>query len=1158
MKTTLRPLTIFMIVACLFTCLPLRSSQAFAQSIVGRISGTITDTSGGAIQKATITVTNDATGLPRTTTTDDSGFYVVTNLQPGNYTVSAEQQGFKKSVKTGYTLVADGRLTIDITLEPGAVSESVTVTAASSETINKTSGEVARVIDAAQVRELALNGRNYLQLTTLIPGAPLLNDDQLGLMTSLSTSQPINGNRGNANNLTVDGGSNLDSGSNSSQINNVGIDFIQEVKIQTSNFSAEYGRNSGASINVITRSGGNQFHGSAFEFLRNDKLDANNFFNNARGRFTTDPAALAPDVIVPAGDPRAGDKVVDRPTLRYNNFGFSFGGPILKDRFFFFGGMEWKYIRQFSAPTNRTVPSTAELAGDFSLRLAGPDGKPGTADDGRLIDPVTKQQFPGNKIPAQRITADGRALANVYALMEQAAVAFTDAPVANNALYQRPNPFDYRQDILRLDYRINDKQSIYGRYLHDNYDLIDPFGTFITSQLPTVPSNRLRPGYSYQVAHTWLIQPTIVNEAKVNASWNGQRIPPVGDAWVRDTYGFVFPQLFTGGGRFENSIPDVSVTGFASFAGAARSLISPTTDISVSDNITWTHGKHTLKTGFLYVRNRKDQNGRTTYAGNITFNNSGNTNSTGNSFADALLGNFRTYSEAENDPIGFFRFTQIEAYVTDSWKVHPRLSLELGARYQYEVPIYTQANNVVNFDPRLYDPSRAVTILPNGLIDVTKGGNRFNGLIRAGDGVPESELGRVPNGDRADVLAVPAGAPRGLYNNANVIAPRIGFAWSPTEDGKTSIRGGFGVFFDRPEGNLIFSSLNLPPFSTSAQFENGNLANPGGGKASALAPFDTLNTIDPNLKVPYTMNFSISVQHELPAGILGEVAYVGNLGRHLIRQPDINQPSFAVQAANAALPAAQRLSTNALRPFKGYSQIRERLSDSTSNYHALQFYATKRKGGGTFTVSYTWSKVLTDSSSNTDNPEEPFNRHFSYGPATFDRRHIFVATYTYRLPFFRSMKGVEGAVLSGWELSGITHLQSGSYLTPTATTSIGSRRADYVGGTVERLSSLRGPALWFNPDAFTAPPDSRLGNAGVGIITGPGRSLWDLSGRKLFDITEGIKLQFQADFFNAFNQTNFNDPNVAFGSLASPNRSFGTISAAAPGRNIQLGLKLVF
>ncbi|NOT60142.1 MAG: carboxypeptidase regulatory-like domain-containing protein, partial [Acidobacteria bacterium] len=286
-----------------------------AQTIVGRIAGTVTDSSGAAIPGVSVKITNEATGQPRTAMTDTNGFYVATNLPVGNYSVVIEHQGFKKTTKTGYNLGADGRLTVDFALEPGAVTESVEVVASAGEAVNSTSGEVARVVDQAQVQELALNGRNYLQLTTLIPGAPLLEDNALSLTTSLSTSQPINGNRGNANNLTVDGGFNLDSGSNGSQINNVGIDFIREVNIKTSNFSAEYGRNSGASINVVTRSGENKYHGGAFENVRNDKFDANETFNVSRN--------------------------VARPSLRFNNFGFSFGGPIIKDKFFAFGGVEW-------------------------------------------------------------------------------------------------------------------------------------------------------------------------------------------------------------------------------------------------------------------------------------------------------------------------------------------------------------------------------------------------------------------------------------------------------------------------------------------------------------------------------------------------------------------------------------------------------------------------------------------------------------------------------------------------------------------------------------------------------------------------------------------------------------------------------------------------
>jgi hypothetical protein len=1127
-----------------------------AQTIVGRISGTVTDASGAIIPGVTVTVTNEATKLTRTATTDDSGFYVVTNLPVGTYTVSVENKGFKKVSKTGYDLVADGRLTVDFTLEAGDVAETVEVISAVGETVNTTSGEVARVIDREQVQNLALNGGNYMQLASLIPGAALLNDDQLDLTTSLSvTGQSVNGNRGNTNNLTVDGGFNLDSGSNGSQINNVGIDFIQEVNIKTSNFSAEYGRNSGASINVVTRAGGNQFHGGAFHEFRNDVLDARSFF--------------APQ----------------RRKLRYNHFGWNFGGPIIKDKFFFFGGMEWKYIRRDTEPTRRSMPTSAELRGDFSRRLRGPDGIVGTADDGALRDPLNPASscvgptitngvitraavrtgcFPGNIIPANRITADGRAIANVFSAMSRLAVFYDDSPTGNNAIFQQPNPFNFRQDILRLDYRFNEKHSIYGRYLHDDYDLIDPFGTFINSQLPTIPTNRLRPGTSYQVSHTWLITPQLINEAKANASWNGQRVPPVGDNWKRDTYGFIFPQLFTGGGRFEDGIPNVNVAGFATWRGPAQSLLSPTTDIAFNDNLSIIRGRHSVKTGLLIARNRKDQNGRSPYTGDVTFNTSGNSLTTNNALADALLGNFRTYTEAANDPIGFFRFTQFEAYVTDNWKVSPRLSLEIGVRYYYILPTYTQANNLVNFDPSLYNPARAVIVNPNNTI-VPNSGNRFNGLIRAGDGVPLDELGRVPNGDAPDVLAVPAGAPRGLFQPAHRFAPRFGFAYAPFNDSRTAIRGGFGVFYDRAEGNIIFSSLNLPPFSGSSQFNNGNLSNPSGGTPAALAPFGEISAIDPNLDIPYTMSYSLSVQRELPYGFFFEAAYVGNLGRHLLRQPDINQPTFDALRANAALPSSQRAETNALRPYKGFSAIRMRLSDSNSNYNALQLYATKRKGDLTMTAGYTWSKALADTSGNGDNPEDPFNRRFNYGPVSFDRRHIFFTSYTYRFPFFRQLKGIGGAVLSGWEVSGITRFQTGQYLTVTADTSIGNRRADYIGGPVLLPDGERGPNRWINPDAFRPAPDDRRGTAGVGIVPGPGLQVWDISMRKQFAFTEQVRLRFQVDFFNAFNRANFRggDVDTNYGSFnattGGPSRaSFGTISAAGPGRNIQFGLKLNF
>lgn len=1120
---------------CLVGCF---SVWASAQTNTGRISGTVTDSSGAAVPGAIVKIISKANSQTRTATTDPNGFYLATNLPIGNYDVSIEQQGFKKITRTDYNLTADGRLTVDFALEAGAVTETVEIVASTGETVNSTSGEVARTIDQSQVQELALNGRNYMQLTSLIPGAPLLEDNALSLTTSLSVSQPINGNRGNANSLSIDGGSNLDSGSNGSQVNNVGIDFIREVSIKTSNFSAEYGRNSGASINVVTRGGENKFHGGVFENIRNDKFDANNSFSIAAGKNAD------------------GSDRVPRPALRFNNFGFNLGGPIIKDKLFFFGGSEWKYIRQFTNTQARSLPTRAELLGDFSARsnvfLKDP------AKTGACSATDQTACFPNPKIlPSDLITPNGRAFANIFSAMEKAAVAYTDTPTANNAIYQQSNPFDSREDLVRIDYRHNERHSLFGRYIHDKYDLIEPYGTFINSQLPTIPTNRLRPGYSIQVGHTWMIRPTLINEGKVNTSWNGQRVPPVGEAWKRETYGMTYQQLYPTGGVYDNGIPNTNVNGFATFAGPSASLLSPTTDISLLDNLTWISGRHTVKTGFVYIRNRKDQNGRPIYTGNVTFNAGGNTLSTGNSVADMLLGNFRTYTEADSDPVAFFRFSQYDAYAMDSFKLSRKLSIEFGVRYQYGQPTYSQQNNMANFDPALYDPSKAVTVLPNGVIDPTKGGNPYNGLVRVGDGVPQDQLGRVPGGNSALTLSIPSGAERGVYKPQHLFAPRFSFAYAPFDDNKTAIRGGFGIFYDKPEGNLIYGAVNLPPFVNSGALENSNIASLATAKAAAPTPFAQFDSIDPNLVVPQTYSYSLTVQREMKYGIFVEAGYVGNLSRHLLRQPDINQPSFDVLRANAALPSAQRLTTNAMRPYKGYSQIRMRLSDSNSNYNALQLYAAKRRGNTTMTVSYTWSHALADSSGNGDNPEAYDDRSYNYGPTTFDRRHLFVTTYTYRLPFFNRFSGTAGNILKGWELSGITRFQTGQYYTPLANSTIGGRRADYLGGDIALPDDERGSARWFNAAAFGQAPEDRRGNARPGSILGPGRNTWDISLRKSFAITESVRLQFRGDMFNVFNHVNLNLNNG--GLVVDANQvNYGTITNSAPGRQVQLGLRLTF
>ncbi len=649
----------------------------------------------------------------------------------------------------------------------------------------------------------------------------------------------------------------------------------------------------------------------------------------------------------------------------------------------------------------------------------------------------------------------------------------------------------------------------------------------------------------------------MVNEAKINASWNGQRIPMVGDDWTRSKYGFVFPQVFKNGSGWykADGMPNIDVNGFSNLRGPNAALMSPTTDIQLMDSLTYIWGKHTSKVGLTYIRNRKDQNVRSEYDGYINYSaDSGNRNNSGNSVADALMGNFRTYREASADPIGFFRFSSWEGFVTDSWKLTRKLSIELGLRWQHNRPTYTQANNITNFIPSAYDPKRAVSVTNAGII-VPNSGNQFNGLVRAGDGVPESEMGRMVGLDAAALKLIPAGAERGFYDPQLLFAPRFSFAWAPFRNNKTAMRGGFGMFYDKPEGNIIFPMLNYAPWLQSVSYDSGNISNPSGGTASALSPLGSIDAIDPNLRTPYTMSWSYGIQQELPKGIFFETSYVANVGRHLIRQPDINQIPFSTLVQLRTIPTAQRPADNAVRPYLGYSNIRQRLSDSTSNYHSLQTYAARRKGRLMLTTSYTFSKVLTDSSGNGDNPENPYNRHYNYGPASFDRNHILVITYTYQIPMKRFKNEVLKRSLMGWEFSGITRNQTGAPFTISANTSIGGRRADYLGGDVLLPADQRGANAWFNPAAFGPAPNERLGNEGVGIARGPGLYLWDFSLRKWISITKDgrHKLQFQADGFNIMNHVNLRGPNT--------NRSdvnFSTISSSGPSRNIQFALKYNF
>ncbi len=1166
-----------------------------SQDIFGTINGTVTDTTGAVVSNAKVTITNEATQISRPITADDKGYYVAADLPVGTYTVTIDMEKFKTVKKTGNVLVAGGHLTVDVKLEVGAVTETVEVSS-TGVALNTTSAEISRTVDAKELLSGTLNERNYVQLITLVPGAVTTAFDQTSFTTGQSIAPAnINGLRTDGNLFTVDGGYNLDSGSNGTQLNNVGIDFIQEVNLQTSNYSAEYGRSAASSINVVTRSGGNQFHGVLFEYARNNIFDA-----------------------TPAFSPKL--------ELRYNDFGGTVGGPIIKHKLFFFAGIEAKrLVLPGDGPAKTlTLPTSPELIGNFAdsgvtLKAKGTvtpasgciGSYSGGATDTNPADFVANTiTGTGTAISPTCISSAGKAIANIYKLMEtpgaspESATTFTNAATANNATFAPVTPQNWEEAIVRLDYHPTDNHSVYLRVLQDHLVLVDPFGPFSPGgALPTSPQLRIRPGYGIQFGDLWTVSSHLVNEAKFNVSWNQQRIPVTGNLWQQSTYGFNssnYVEPFPGVGPYPTGIPSGSFTGTcpttacpAQFLGPYEFLLAPTVDISPSDNVSWQVKNHTIKFGVSYARNRKDQNSRTDATqGQLNFS-SASTNTTGDQFADALLGNYNTLSQFSADPVGHFRFNDYGAYVMDSWKATSRLSLELGVRFDYTVPTYTQANNIVNFDPSLYALIPGLTISSANIPTAPSadgnvfdcpptsttpgacnpgsigGGYVVTGLVRPG-GVPADQLGRVPNGLSPFVLDVPAGGQRAFYKPEFVVGPRVGIAYAPFGD-KTVIRAGAGIYYDKPEGNIIFGQTGIVPFLQQVVFNFGNM---GALPASGAAPtVFGVSAINPNLVVARVLQYSLSVQRELRGGILIQAAYAGNHAWHLLREPNIDVPSFAT-----ALAAPAGSTVNQVRPFLGYTDISQFNGDGTSNYNALQLSASKTKGDISIQVSYTYAQALGNANGINDNPEPECAftcvnsagkmiswKQYDYGPLSFDVKSVFVASYTLNEPFFKGRKGVSGEFISGWQLTGVTSAQTGFPLTVTGSTTVGTLsgenftdRANIVASQPISLGITPcGTKLcYFNTAAFTATGmTTAIGTGPIGKIVGPGYYAWDLSLRKNFRLPrEGMGLMLEVDAFNAFNRINYGNP----ATTVTSSSSFGTITTSAPPRQLQLGARFTF
>jgi len=1228
-----------------------------AQDIFGRIVGTITDSSNAAVGGAKVTIINEATGIQRELEAGKNGYFVADELPVGAYSVVAEKAGFKKARKAGNVVTAGGRLTVDLTLEIGAVTETVVVTA-TGDTVNTTSGEISTTVTQEQVQNLALNQRHYESLVGLVPGAALQGSgtNPAALTASYNNSvADINGQRLDGQNWSVDGGFNLDSGSNNSVFNQVGVDFIQEVDVQTSNYDAEFGRSASSTINVVTRSGGNQYHGGGFEFVQNNTFNAEN-----AGTKLTNPAATGYSAV---------------PPFHFNDFGWDLGGPVpflqRKGKLFFFAGEEWKKFRGVypgltAATVTETFPTAMEAAGNFTdvsgIALKTPAVIPASCGGVLYTAP--------NVINPACITGDGAAIANLYTAAAKMSVqgALPTSTAANNTTFNLPNPLNLREDIVRLDEHLTEKHTIYARYIHDNVDIFNPFSTFGTAgAVPVDPDLRDRPGYNIQIGWVDVIRPTLINEVKFNADWHKQTTPVQGTAWMRSVYGFKFIPPLGNPAQFPNGLPTITFTGVTGFptsgpasvnGPAPNFLESPTADINPADNVSWQKHSHAIKFGAEFARNRKTQNSRTNYDGTINFSaNAGATtgsNSTGNPFADALLGNFNTLGQNSAPTIGQFRFNDFESYFQDTWKMTRKLSLVLGVRYTHATPTYAQGNNITNFNPFTFSTALEPTFtggLASSSINPASPGLcsgpllnvvgtptlavECNGLQRPGQ-VPSDQKIRVPvtSTDPQLLAAIATGAERGFYQPENLVGPRVGFAYSPFANNKTVIRGGFGIFYDHPEGNVLGQGINSQgyvPWAQSASISGTNASlsqfdsAPGAGTVAGPSTV-TLNGVDPRLVVARSYQYSLGVQRELPAAMLLQVAYVGDLGRHILRGPSFNNASWTQQSFipvspnpnNLACPAGINaaayqcgaggfapagLSKDRIRPYLGYGNNGMELGDVNSNYNSLQVGLTKRTGFLTATVAYTYSKTMGDGGGVGDaynenpEPECPFTclvstaaspvlvnggtkavaggtqtggvvetwKQFNYGKVSFDATHIVSTAFTVESPWGKGLRGVAGAVAKGWSLSGLMHYQTGAPLTATATVAVGLngsnvlRRGTIVAGqSIGFSGTCANPKAicWVNPNAFSAASALGAGNASIGDIIGPDYYQWDLSARKVFPLPfrEGMRLQFQADAFNAFNRANWNNPTV--NNAGTP--SFGQITSSLPSRVLQLGGKFTF